>query len=212
MTSFERAALLLFALCPVVAGAQQAAPPPLNNMPAANRPVNMPGWPQQAVLRDMDTAREGTCQSVHYGDIVHFTLRIDNVQDARVIFTNLRMGMGKHPHYSFASMPGLDRTSFGGGGVGVRDAADPKLYHFRFSVPDVPRGMYRTAGIDVRASYGRSLDSGLNVPLDRNTREKLQRYCLAVFGDGGNRQPLVTDFRSGPVERPATEPERPVFP
>ncbi|MFC6647425.1 hypothetical protein ACFQBQ_17975 [Granulicella cerasi] len=194
------------AYTPVANGSKQLA-----NVREANGPVNMPGWPQTGALRDLDHAKQGTCTSVRYGDIVHFTLRVENVQDARSVFTNLRMGLGAHPHYSYASLPMPDAVSFGGGGVGVRDAADYQLYHFRFEVPDVRSGIYRVAGIDVRANYDR--DANIGVGIDKPTRVKLKNYCLAVFGgEGGDHRPMVTDFRPDPVEHPAQPPDRVVFP
>jgi hypothetical protein len=201
--------------------------------PAANGPVNLPGWPSMldprpvasqnadssaAVAsetggRQVEMPTNGKCQGVHYGDIVHFTLRVEGVADAKRVYTQLAMGLGSHPKFVKTDFMLSTADSFGGGGVGKRDAADPQLYHFRFVVPDVRSGIYHAASIGVQAIYSdSSVDEGTGVGLNRRAHEQVKSYCLAVFGgEGGQHRPVVTEFLPGEIERPSTPPERPVF-
>jgi hypothetical protein len=156
-----------------------------------------------ASLRQVSMDAEGSCQMVHPGDLVHFTLRIDNVEDAHHVFTHLQLALNGHAHSSDLEFPIPMHDAMGGGGLGQRDPMSSRVYHFSFVVPEVQSGFYRTTGIDVRASFMQnSADPGVGVPLDRRSREQVRSYCLAVSG-GGGRRPVVTDFRGGPVERAA---------
>lgn len=150
----------------------------------------------------------GRCQSVHPGDVLHFTLRVEDVRTARVVFSNLHMEQG-NPRwfYNPAALPLSDGNVLDGGGVGARDAADPKLYHFRFVVPDVAPGLYRVQSVWVRASFSQdSSDSGIPIRLSRRARAEVRSYCLAVFGNGfGDHRMRVTSFQRGSVD-PSREP------
>lgn len=220
MTRAWRWMWLLYAASSV-AGAQQMS---LSSDPRANGPVNVPGWPSQqpvqeslqpaaAVASTQELPTDGRCQSVRYGDIVHFTLRIENVENAKAIFTDLQMGLGEHPKFQRASLRVPAADAMGGGGVGWRDARDPQLYHFRFEVPVVQPGFYHAAGADVRASYGTlTTDGGVGVSLSREARRKIAHYCIAVFGDGsGDHQPRVTDFLPGRTEQTSNLQDDSVF-
>lgn len=201
--------------------------------PAANGPVNLPGWPSMVDAgsparalptqdpapaadpgtRQVDMASNGKCQGVHAGDIVHFTLRVEGVADARRVYTQLAMGLGSHPKFIKTDFQLSTSDSFGGGGMGTRDGADQQLYHFRFVVPDVRSGIYHAASIGVQAIYSdSSVDEGKGVGLNRHAHEQVRNYCLAVFGgEGGDHHPVVTQFLPGEIERSATAPDRPLF-
>jgi hypothetical protein len=206
--------LLALAVATSCAHAQATA----TDNPAAHGSVgNLPGWgPAPAAgnaAGNVNLPDDGRCQAVRYGDIVHFTLHIENVDDARRVFTEIQLTLGHPSKFKTVSLPIPSSTTLGGGGFGARDPQDAKLYHFSFVVPDVASGIYRTAGFDVRAAYTRnSADPGVGVALNRHAAAAVRNYCLAVFGNGaGDHRLLVTDFLRNPVEHPAVPPEEPLF-
>lgn len=186
-------------------------------MDPRNGPVNMPGWPNatqgtDARGRQVEMSENGKCQAVRYGDTVNFTMRIEGVADARRVYTQLAMGLGGHPKMMKADFLLATSDSFGGGGMGRRDAGDPQLYHFHFVVPDVRSGIYHSASVGVRAIYSESsVDEGAGVGLNRHAHDQVRNYCLAVFGgEGGEHRPVVTEFLPGEIVRPEMPPVRPL--
>lgn len=204
---------------PQMAAANIAANPgPVyTQAPAENAPpsaVPVPVQPAQTVDSQQDTENAaaaesvsmqtgGRCQSVHPGDVVHFALRVEDAEAARAVFSDLHLAQG-NPHWFYheATLPLSDGNVLDGGGVGVRDAADAKLYHFRFIVPEVTPGLYRVQGVWVRAAFSSdSSDPGVAVRLSRRARTEVRTYCLAVFGNGvGDHRMRVTAFQRGPVD------------
>lgn len=170
---------------------------------ASQGPVNVPGWPSVVAPASDDALPMmgvGQCQSVRPGDVVRFALRIESVEAAHAVFSQLQMETrGHHVRFREADLPLLREDVLAGGGVGTRDAAESSLYHFEFVVPPVSPGVYRVTGFAVQAPYGHSERS--HVTLDRHAREQVNGYCLAVFG--GSHEPVVTDFLPKPVERTA---------
>jgi hypothetical protein len=146
--------------------------------------------------------QDGRCQSVHPGDVVNFTLKIEEAQAAHVVFTNLHLSAGRVGHYREADLPLSDGNVLDGGGIGTRDAADENVYHFRMMVPDVASGIYRVEGVSVRAAFtADSADGGVSVRLTKRARAEVRGYCLAVFTSGsGDHRLRVTQFRRGMVD------------
>lgn len=181
-------------------------------------PVSMPGWPNavqgtDAKGRQVEMSENGKCQAVRYGDTVNFTMRVEGVADARRVYTQLAMGLGSHPKMVKADFMLATSDSFGGGGLGKRDAAEPQLYHFHFVVPDVRSGIYHSASVGVRAIYSdNSADEGAGVGLNRHAHDQVRNYCLAVFGgEGGQHRPVVMEFLPGEIEHPDVPPVRPLL-
>lgn len=192
----------------------------VRNTDPRSGPVGMQGWPDATKGTDatgrshqVDMPNDGKCQGVRAGDIVHFTLRVEGVADARRLYTQLAMGLGSHPKFVKTDFMLSTSDSFGGGGMGTRDGADPQLFHFRFVVPNVRSGIYHSASIGVQAIYSdSSVDEGKGVGLNRHAHNQVRRYCLAVFGgEGGEHRPVVTEFLPGEIEHAASAADRPIF-
>jgi len=164
-----------------------------------------PGQPRAMV----EMPKDGKCQGVRAGDLVHFTLRIESAQDARAIYTDLQLANG-NVKYRPNDLPLPGGNVMGGGGAAMRDRSDRNLYHFAFVVPDVMPGIYKTLGIAVRGDYGAATGEPLQpvgIPLNRHAAGEVHRYCLAVFGPGGSgHRPIVTEFKPGPVDRATALP------
>ncbi|SEF50284.1 hypothetical protein SAMN05421819_0213 [Bryocella elongata] len=143
---------------------------------------------------------DGHCPVVKAGDVVHYTLTLDGADEAQSVYADLQLRSRGGMKESDLPLPGSG--AIGGGGAGTRDSQWGKVYHFAFTVPSgVDSGVYHAQGVmvTVRDASGAS---PLDAALDKKARERVHRFCLAVYGKGsGDLFPLVTDFKGGPIDK-----------
>ncbi len=165
-------------------------------VPALRAQEQGPAMPQS---NDVEVRGNGHCTPVRPGDLVHFSLTVDGVANAKAVFADLQLTTG-HATYHETDLPMPGSGVLGGGGTGSRDDATSKVYRFSFHVPvGAMQGVYRSAGLVVTADYGTGADKGAEAYVDRHAREQVRRYCLVVFGPA-QQAPVVTDFKPGEVE------------
>jgi hypothetical protein len=160
-----------------------------------------------AASRSVHAELDGKCKAVRPGDVVHFTLDVQGVQYARAVYADLQMRLGRTYTNDVSGLPAPDFRNLGGGGPAMRDEKRGDTYHFSFTVPrDVLSGIYHGAGVYVTAAENAEFsDNGSrNVEVTNRTIKKVREYCLIVVSPyGGVGQPLVTDFKGGPIDRRA---------
>ena len=181
--------------------------------------------------QNIDVRGDGRCMTARPGDIVHYTLTIENVGLAPALYGDLRMRLGKSHELIRGDLPVLDFRSLGGGGLGTHEAADGKMYHFMFKVPrDIYGGTYHGVQVEVRPaepqrpyypSRVRYEPVSVHVPkvdVTRHTRDEVHSYCLNVISDFGmhpfETRPAITDFAPGTISAapPAPAPQQPLKP
>ena len=171
---------------------------------ATNGPASPPGFGQAPTSEAVQAQPDGKCRPVKPGDVVHYTLTIQSVSYARAVYADLQMRLGRTYTSEPGGLPPPDFRNLGGGGAAARDAQQGNVYHFAFTVPhDVMTGIYHGAGVYVTAAENNDIsNSSRNVDVTHKTLSKIRDYCLIVVGpyDGSGR-PLVTNFKSGPIDK-----------
>ena len=166
--------------------------------------------------KNVEVRGDGRCMTVRPGDTVHYALTIEGVGGAPSVYGDLRLrqrlGRGRellHEEPMRGGLPVRDFRSLGGGGLGVRDASDGKMYHFSFKVPkEIFGGSYRGVEVSVNADQPPPAYQtvSLHVPkivVTHRTRDEVHAYCLNVmssFGVVGVSQRAVTNFAPGPID------------
>lgn len=152
----------------------------------------------------VEAESDGKCRPVKPGDVVHYTLTIQSVGYARAVYADLQMRLGRTYVAEPGGLPPPDFRNLGGGGAATRDAQQGGVYHFEFTVPhDVMSGIYHGAGVYVTAADSSEVSNGSrNVEVTHRTLSKIRDYCLIVVGPySPEGRPLVTSFKSGPIDK-----------
>jgi hypothetical protein len=179
--------------------------------------------PPEYVPHHIHLRSDGRCMTAQPGDVVHYTLTVENLDATQAVYGDLRLRPGRVHEWLHEDLPLPSQRSLGGGGAGQRDTNDAKLYHFAFAVPQqIVAGTYRGAGVEVRFAPASQGSAGQpqtarsptafpyapGVPVTRRTGAEVRAYCLNVMSAFGTSpaRPTVTNFEAGAIEPPPPAP------
>lgn len=170
-------------------------------VPANAQQMGGPALPPSQSVMGSDNQH---CKPVRAGDIINYTLTIEDVANANAVNAELQMRPGrKGGHYQTTGLPLPDFQSLNGLSTAVPDDKDAKVFHFSFKVPEgIVPGIYHGVGVSVTVNEG---DKGNGIvrtaEVDRRTENEIRSYCLAVFSGHGSNYPTVVNFKPGVIER-----------